>query len=445
MSATTRVAVKANATGKATFDFPAVPSGTSRVGTVVVPLATAGAKSIVAITGQDFCALLGGGGGGPVPVRGSGRLTVTTTGLLSTVTYTAVFNYVQHTGSTTPPATAVLAPATAFSETTFTGKVTAKITGPVTVETAATKPIDISGPVTISGVPKVAFTGNQPVTIEASSATVTTKITEVITGVDFSVVNKATTILQVGNHFDNFAERTNTSAVARRSASVTIPAITVKSNYGAVLVLAYNNTATTITTPVTVAVESTASGNRKWVAPLLSNGTFPQATVPGAFDGGYAITVTVYYATAVAGKTVVLATGLTSNPGVQLRSDGRAYPIGSHGASSQAGTTPVNVVAAPTSPLRILVKSMSVESSWLVGTKLGARRANLYGTINGASVTLLTAVAAGHQAASGNATLDPPGGILLDAATSLTVASTAVNGTAANFIARASVTYDLVV
>ena len=322
---------------------------------------------------------------------------------------------------------------------------TAKITGPVTVETGATKPLDISGPVTISGVPKVAFTGNQPVTIEASSATVTTKITEVITGVDFSVVNKATTILQVGNHFDNFAERTNTSAVARISASVTIPAATVKTNYGAVLLLAYNNTATTITTPVAVAVESTASGNRRWVAPLLANGTFAQATVPGAFDGGYAITVTVYYATAVAGKTVVLATGLTSNPGVQLRSDGRTYPLGSHGASSQAGTTPVNVVAAPTSPLRILVKSMSVESSWLVGTKLGARRANLYGTINGASVTLLTAVAAGHQAASGNATLDPPGGILLDAATSLTVASTAVNGTPANFVARASVTYDLVV
>ncbi len=75
------------------------------------------------------------------------------------------------------------------------------------------------------------------------------------------------------------------------------------------------------------------------------------------------IVVGIYTSAASTETYVVMILGLSKNPGVQLRPDGRAYPLGAlnyPAAIYKTATDTVTMVSAPTSPLRVFVKSVSL-------------------------------------------------------------------------------------
>lgn len=86
------------------------------------------------------------------------------------------------------------------------------------------------------------------------------------------------------------------------------------------------------------------------------------AIVPVAIKSGSAIVINLYAAKMAGLPYRVL--GLTSNPGVQLRSDGRTYPIGSHTAEwqSTAGGTDT-LIPAPAAPLRIMLRQLILSAT----------------------------------------------------------------------------------
>lgn len=180
---------------------------------------------------------------------------------------------------------------------------------------------------------------------------------------------------------------------------------------------------------ITNNIEAGASGYQFEAAfgPTLGENTpsvafVSAAAVPSARQGVVSTVVYVhcYLSTAATGEGSVDVWGTTANPGVSMRNDGRAYPIGSvpfteATASASSGT----VFAAPTSPLRVLLRSLNAVVRAPTGTLVA-----ITGTVNGASANL-GALIAGGTAGSYMAPRDLAAGRLLDEATPIKWSSSA--------------------
>lgn len=222
-------------------------------------------------------------------------------------------------------------------------------------------------------------------------------------------------------------------APAAKVWTLTVPAATVVLTYGALIVTVVVTT-TPSKQPLCVQVhDPTVATSPRFCAPfglihllattVLTNAY--QAVVPLASIAGHPLQLTVFLQGTNKGK--VLVYGLTTNPGVGLRADGRAHPMGfnARGAAFTAATG--TIVPTPASPLRVLLRSASLADS------VAASVLSLTATVNAGTRTLLSA-----QNGAANVVWDA--GLLCDPGTAVKFTSTA--GAATRNVA---VTYDLVV
>lgn len=166
-----------------------------------------------------------------------------------------------------------------------------------------------------------------------------------------------------------------------------------------------------------------------------------QAVVPFENRTGEANYVDVYWQ-GTASSVDYYVYCLTSNPGVQMRSDGRAYPIGSHTSWTAVGTsTDTNaLVPAPPSPLRVLIQSVQCSVvSWTGTGETALKITSITVTVNGSGEGLLI-VPAAHGGVSN--VLAPEGGVLCDIATEVELHA---RTTERHPFGYACATYDLVV
>ena len=160
---------------------------------------------------------------------------------------------------------------------------------------------------------------------------------------------------------------TKTQAVVAGTVLVTIPGTAVKVSYAALLITAQHTTGNGFGfTCVGVEPKSTGAVPLPWF--VAAFGVFPgvdeglgRVVVPCSTVAGQQITLHLFTSVTTHSTLVIRVWGLTTNPGVQLRADGRAYPIGqfkTRGASGAAGT--VGVAAAPGSTRRLLIQSLNM-------------------------------------------------------------------------------------
>lgn len=294
-----------------------------------------------------------------------------------------------------------------------------------------------SGTVTVRGAIDATITsGTVDATITNASVPISGSVSISSGTVDISagtvdVQNAAGTVIATGNAIDFLVKFTKTTTVGSIVEVVTFTAPKV---YGALLVV--------LTTPKTgvvpycaLAYDSSMASSHGWVPTFVAafaNGrpgqtAQYQAVVPFANDAGDKCTVSVRMSGTSKGTLTIY--GLTRNPGVALRPDGRAHPLGSlSGGTVAASNATVTLVAAPPAPLRILVAGLNIDSTSPTGSGL------LYGIMNGGYAFLI------RQRGHGSTPYPvPPGGILLDPGTALKLQSFSAHYVAAQVI------YDLVV
>lgn len=209
-------------------------------------------------------------------------------------------------------------------------------------------------------------------TVSVTHVTTIDQVT-VITGVSTAkVVNKATTVLETGTTQHYIGTINVTTGVGVTELTKTFAGATVKFPYGALLVTYYNDEAgeayalfahagTAVTYP-------TRPGYIASFGTLVVVGTPPpvlqQAIVPISCTKGTPLTLRIYkHARIGSGGGTFKVYGLTSNPGVQLRSDGRTYPIGSRNAWATGVTISITLIPAPVSPLRVMMRDLFVSTT----------------------------------------------------------------------------------
>ena len=278
-------------------------------------------------------------------------------------------------------------------------------------------------------------------TVDIASVTTIEFINTIKGAKTVEVVNKATTIVVVGNYGKTFAAITDGTGITARKIRYTIPAATMSETFSVIrgsLVGIGPSPSFVKFAPVAVKVTSpTTTNTYGWVAPVGQTSTTTTTAsrgefiVSGSFDKGQDAYLDAYFVNTVRTLRGGIR-GLTSNPGVQLRSDGRAYPIGSLRATVTI-TGAGNVIAAPTSPLRIMLRSLSIVPA------------------NTASTGITQFVVTGGSQDVGRAMLQPTkgvvvpfmrnwdAGLLLPAGTALTYSRVGTNP------AFVTVDYDLVV
>lgn len=214
-------------------------------------------------------------------------------------------------------------------------------------------------------------------TVSVTHVTTIDQVT-VITGVSTAkVVNKATTVLETGTTQHYIGTINVTTGVGVTELTKTFAGATVKFPYGALLVTYYNDEAgeayalfahagTAVTYP-------TRPGYIASFGTLVVVGTPPpvlqQAIVPISCTKGTPLTLRIYkHARIGSGGGTFKVYGLTSNPGVQLRSDGRTYPIGSHRKfQTLSGTSSVIVATPGSSTLRIMLRRVTAYNNLAAG------------------------------------------------------------------------------
>lgn len=318
------------------------------------------------------------------------------------------------------------------------GTIDATITGPVTVKgtvnvakvaalTKITDPVSVSGPITVEGVATGTTIGVAG-TIDIGSGTVDIGT---VTGA-VSVENVVDTVIKTGDtvtlvttgHLVTFSGTLGISAgfSTYHSAGLLVLVAIGSGTPSLYCCSAKNGLVETLLTP-----PATARG--RVVAPLLRGPTsvfscyLPVATPPGTT----AAQLTIYGGGT--GKLNYSVYALSSMPTVLLRPDGRTWPVGSHRADASGGNTSGTLIAAPTTPRRILVKSLVVSGAAPTGTSYGVS-----GTIGGATASIVPG------RISANTVTEPLGGILLDPATALKWAATG----SGSFV-EAVALYDIVV
>lgn len=168
-------------------------------------------------------------------------------------------------------------------------------------------------------------------------------------------------------------------------------------------------------------------------APIAPFGLQPTTTtvwqgqVATVIKTGDTVQVTCYYSAASSARVDVF--GVTNGAATPMRPDLRAYPIGTRSAfGSSAGAGITTVIAAPASPLRILIKTLAYACSTnTAGTSLNA-------TIGGTANNLAPVAVAGNVPVP-----IPPDGLLLDVATALTISGVAATNQVCNVV------YDIVI
>lgn len=290
----------------------------------------------------------------------------------------------------------------------------------------------ITGPVTLTGPVKVEQqTGTEFVvtgTLDANITNATIDITP-STGSKIAVYNETNNVLQTGDAYKVLgtgaigATTTQTYTITAPS-SPTIP-------YGCLAVAIWDSS-TTVYYCASVVIDSVHHGvahspfNNVAAFQKCATATVWIAYIPiTTLGNGSAQIIKIYRSAKHAAAYKVI--GLTSNPGAIMRADGRAYPLGVFAAQAQATTSGSHaLIAAPTTPLRILLHRIVIASK---ATANAAANATIAG--NGRSLI----------AVYGNQTMvsEPPGGILCDPATAVTLQLTAAK------LAKLYAFYDLVV
>lgn len=158
------------------------------------------------------------------------------------------------------------------------------------------------------------------------------------------------------------------------------------------------------------------------------------------------IVVGIYTSAASTETYVIMIFGLSKNPGMQLRPDGRAYPLGSQVAGAAvAGLTSVTLITAPATPLRVILRSLTIAGNWQNSAKRATVRFAVQATIGGNTQAVLNAIASGTGGGGGTADIEWESGLLCDPDTAVTCVISSMNGTPANESADAYAIYDLVV
>lgn len=288
--------------------------------------------------------------------------------------------------------------------------------------------LTVSGTVAVSSGTVTASITNATIPVSGSVA-VSSGTVDISSG-DVTVENKTGTVIQTGDRMDQLADTKVAASGTYHRATVTIPAATVKHTYSALVVNAYP--AGAVTAHCVEAISNATGTGLSLVtsapmggAPGTSIGGY-QGVVPVPIDSGKEVKVSVYVSSNVTVTVVVY--GLTANPGVQLRADGRAYPLGSLSklvTTLTAGTG--TVLSSTASPLRYMVKSVMA-----FDTATGSF-VQVTGTVGGSTVFL--AVAGKGQ----TALFSTPSGLLCDINTRINY----YNGSA--HYMKLSVSYDLVV
>lgn len=230
-------------------------------------------------------------------------------------------------------------------------------------------------------------------------------ITEIVNVTKAAIVNFSGTLIQTGDLITVLATHGAATASKTWSFSKSTPTHT----YGAVLIRVL---ASSGGPPLCVRVVTNFTGIGL-VAPFANSLGGYIAIVPFFNEQvGTTLTFTVYFTVTSTGTAY--AYGLTSNPGVNLRSDGRTYPIGAHSLTHNV-TTGAILVPAPPPPLRILLKRMN--GYFISATKLAMA---LEGTINGVSALNLATTTSTQPFDTG----DLGAGTLLDIGTGLGIGTT---------------------
>lgn len=298
-----------------------------------------------------------------------------------------------------------------------------------------------SGTVTVKGAVDATITsGTVDATITNASVPISGSVSISSGTVDISagtvdVQNAAGTVIATGAALD-FLKGAIVGGSTQRCV-LTIAGTLVKKSYAALLVAVYTSSAGT---PLAVSAwDATDKSSHTWsptfCAPM-TKGPTPGAKyvgiVPFANEPGDAITVEVWSTLAGPGFDIAVY-GLTRNPGVQLRSDGRAYPMGSFRATlTFTGPAIKTLVAAPPAPLRVLVLSASVA--------IASHGTSDYLMMGATGEPLFLAVA-GTPSGGTAASVAPPGGILLPPHTALALN---MQTTSITTRAVAAAAYDLV-
>ena len=220
--------------------------------------------------------------------------------------------------------------------------------------------------------------------------------------------------------------------------TLAIPGSVVKKSYSA-LVITVNSTTSKL--PYCVAAwDATLKTMHKRAGVFVSafqklpTGTAKQyqAIVLMANEPGDSLGFKIVWKTATKGTVTIY--GLTANPGLQMRNDGRAYPVGTFSAYAANDTSGTTTVITAVATLRILVKSVV-----LAGYAATAETTptQLKATINGTTGTIGQV----YQTTAGQTVSLDIGdeGLLLDVDTALVLANAA--GTKYQ---SCSVVYDLV-
>lgn len=145
---------------------------------------------------------------------------------------------------------------------------------------------------------------------------------------------------------------------------------------------------------------------RMWSAPAhtidFGASIYQQCIVPVQLGPGEAFDFTCYFNGNNSDAVVVY--GITGPVNIPVRADGRAYPLGRHAATAVAAGV---MIPGLVSPLRVFIQSVQIG-----GTGTAALQAALDGVVSDVIIC--------PQA--GNVVVQPPGGILVDAASSVTLA-----------------------
>lgn len=220
-----------------------------------------------------------------------------------------------------------------------------------------------SGTVTVGNI-----TGTVKVTIQGGSLTISGGTLNIGSITDTVTVGGSVTSLQqngavyaVGDSQEYLDSKTVGAG------NVAVLTIVTKHSYSAIAVASAGGS------PVCIKVQDITApvGTVTWpifIAPV-GPGTPVTTIVPCANAPGDTLRVSIINQTGAVLDAVnkMAVYGLTSNPGVQLRSDGRACPIGSHNFWVTGVTSGITLIPAPTSPLRIMLRDIEVSTTANIG------------------------------------------------------------------------------
>jgi hypothetical protein len=312
--------------------------------------------------------------------------------------------------------------------------IVAAITGTVSLApgttvgvTKITDPVTLTGTVNVQGV-----AGGTTIGVAGTITTSATSVIESITNAT-SVVNETNTILQTGDRLDYLGQILRTPTHTSQFKPTGYSPV---KNYSAILLVVTTNSATNRMLYGQVALQTGGINFlpqfRAAMAPSSTGLQRWQAIIPCGNGTGQQIDVFAFATTALGALAKCTVFGLTSSQS-PFRSDGRGYPLGARlGFAATSGVTVATVVAAPASPLRILLKTAQI----CAFRPAAAGFTTLIGTISGTSVAILSAF---NSPSASSPSLSFEGGLLLDSAKGLTI-----SGNQATSSALATVTYDLV-